>query len=221
MAGRSGFHTGFGVVARCWTRQSRRPGDRAALGAVDLELDQLVAVDPHRPGRVDLRDDAAVELEDAVRRVVGGRLVGLAVLVPAPRDVGGDVRGDRPDRREELLQHVVPVREHVDDDAAAVGRPVVPRRPLRGLPVALEDPVAELAAHRQDPAEEAAVDQPLELAQAGQEELVLHDAVLDAGRVGQPGQLDRAGQRLGGRLLGVDVLAGLDRRPGSPSPARW
>ena len=58
---------------------------------------------------------------------------------------------------------------------------VVPRRPLRRLPVAFEHPVAELAAHGQDAAEEAAVDQPLQLEQAGQQQLVLHDAVLDAG----------------------------------------
>jgi hypothetical protein len=35
--------------------------------------------------------------------------------------------------------------------------------------------------------------------------------VPDAGRVGRPGQLDRAAQRRRDRLLGVDVLAGVDR----------
>ena len=74
--------------------------DRGALGAVDLELDQLVAVDADRPGGVDLGDGAALELEDAVGGVVGGGVVGLAVLVPALRDVGGGVRLDglRPGR---------------------------------------------------------------------------------------------------------------------------
>ena len=51
----------------------------------------------------------------------------------------------------------------------------------------------------------------LELQQAGQEELVLHDAVLDAGGAGEPGELEPLLQRLGHRLLAVDVLAGGDR----------
>src|SRR6185312_16848680 len=62
--------------------------DRAAVRAVDLELDELPAVDAHGPAGVDLRDDAAVELEDPVGGVVGGGGVGAAVLV----DARGDVR---------------------------------------------------------------------------------------------------------------------------------
>ena len=57
VAGRSGFHTGFGVVRAVLDAAVAQARDRAALGAVDLELDQLVAVDPHRPGGVDLGDD--------------------------------------------------------------------------------------------------------------------------------------------------------------------
>jgi len=82
------------------------------------------------------------------------------------------------------------VAEHVDDDAAVVLLAVIPRRALRRLPpVALEDPVAELAAHREDPAEEAAIDEPLQLADPGQEQLVLHHAVLHAAPAREPRQL--------------------------------
>jgi hypothetical protein len=51
----------------------------------------------------------------------------------------------------------------------------------------------------------------LSLRRPGQEQLVLHDAVLDAGGVGEPGQLERAVEVSASRLLGVDVLAGVDR----------
>lgn len=105
------------------------------------------------------------------------------------------------------------MREHVDDDAAAVLAAVVPGRALRLLPVALEDPVAELAAHGKDPAEEAAVDEALQLEQAGQEQLVLDDAVLDALGPGEAGEFQGAVQAGGGGLLGVDVLARGDRLP--------
>ena len=56
VVGRSGFQTGFGVAARGWIAAAAQAGDGAAVGAVDLELDQLVAVDADGPGGVDLRD---------------------------------------------------------------------------------------------------------------------------------------------------------------------
>ena len=100
--------------------------------------------------------------------------------------------------------------QHVEDDAAVVFLAVVPRRPLRRLPVAFEHPVPELAAHRQDAAEESGVDQHLHLEQAGQPQLVLHHAVLDALGAGVAVHVER--RRRGGRdrLFHVHVLAGGD-----------
>ena len=187
--------------------------NRAAVGAVHLELHQFIPVDPHRPGGVDLRDDSAFQFEHRISGVVGSGLVALPVFVPAFRDVGGDARGHGAHRGEELLQDVVPVREHVQHDAAAVFGPVVPTGALRGLPVAFEHPVAELAADGQDAAEEPAVDEAAELEQAGEEELVLDDAVLHAGVAGQLGQFDGGTEVVGDRLFDVDVLARVDGAP--------
>ena len=157
-------------------------------------------------------DDAALELERRIGRVVGVGLVWLAVLVDALGNVGRAEAAHRLHRAEEIVEHVAPVAEHVENDAAAFGLAIVPARPLRRLaPVAFEHPVAELAAHREDAAEEAGVAQHPELAQAGQEQLVLHDAVLDAARVGELGHGDGLVERVGDRLLAIDVLAGLDR----------
>lgn len=178
------------------------------MGAVDLELDELVPVDPYRPGGVDLRDDAALQFEDPVGGVVGGGRVRFALLVPAARDVCGDVCRDGVDLAEQLVQDVLPVREHVDGDAAAVLGPVVPGGALRFLPVAFEDPVAELASHGEDLAEEAAVDESLQLQQAGKEDLVLDDTVLDAGALREAGQIEGAFEVGRRRLLRVDVLSG-------------
>ena len=136
------------------------------MGAVDLELDELTAVDANGPGRVDLGDDVALQLEDRVRGVVGGGGVLAALLVPALRDVGDGLGGHRLHPPEQVLQHVVPVREHVEHHAAAVLGAVVPARSLGGEQVALEHPVAELPAYREDPSEEPGVDQPLQLEQA-------------------------------------------------------
>src|SRR5699024_12681883 len=94
--------------------------DGAAPGADDLELDQLVAVHAHVPAGVHLHHGAALEAEHAVGGVVGGGGVLLALLVPAPPDVGGGLGVDVLDAAEQLLDDVVPVREHVRDDAAAV-----------------------------------------------------------------------------------------------------
>ena len=56
-----------------------------------------------------------------------------------------------------------------------------------------------------------------ELDQAGQEELVLDDADLDAGVARRAGERQRGLDVGGDRLLAVDVLAGGDRRPRRPA----
>src|SRR5699024_9637393 len=134
----------------------------------------------------------------------------LALLVPAPADVRGGLGVDVLDAAEQLLDDVVPVREHVRDDAAAVLAAVVPGGALRLLPVALVDPVAELTAHGEDLAEETGVDQAAQLEQTGQVELVVDDAAPRAVLLREPGQLAGVLEGLGGGLLGVDRLAGGD-----------
>src|SRR5699024_1236669 len=122
----------------------------------------------------------------------------LALLVPAPADLRGGLGVDVLDAAEQLLDDVVPVREHVGDDAAAVLAAVVPGGALGGLPVALVDPVAELAAHGEALAEEAAVDQAAQLAPAGQVALVVDHAVDVAVLLRVPRQLEGVIEGLGG-----------------------
>ncbi len=181
------------------------------MRAVDLKRHQVVAPDPHAPRRVDMRDRAAFELERRVRSIVGGGLVPLAVLVDTLGDMGRAQTGDAAHAAEQVVEHVAPVAQHVEDDAAAFFRLVVPRRPVDRLQVALEHPVAELAAHRQDASEEARVDQHLQLEQTGQPQLVLHHAVLDARLLRRAIQIERLGKIRSHRLFAVDVLAQGDR----------
>jgi hypothetical protein len=63
----------------------------------------------------------------------------------------------------DLFEYVVPVAEHVEGDATALFGTVVPAGSLRGLPVALEHPVAELTSNGKDASEEAAVDKAAQL----------------------------------------------------------
>src|SRR5258708_16878649 len=129
-----------------------------SMRAVDLEHQEVVATHPRAPGAVELRDDAAGELEGGIGGVIGIRPVGLALLVPTLGNVHDTPAAHRLDGAEEIVQHVAPMAEHVDDDAAALLLAVVPGRPLRRLPIALEHPIAEVALDREDAAEEAAVD---------------------------------------------------------------
>ena len=208
---RSGFQTDFGVVDRGLDLALAQAGNRGAVRAVDLQLEQLVAVHAHAPGRVHLHDQAAVELEHRVGGVLGGRVVGLAVLVDALRDVGRADRADRAHGAEDVVEHVAPVREHVADDPAPVLGAIVPRRPLRLRLRPGIDPVAELAAGGDDAPEEAGLHEPAQLQQAGQEELVLHDADLHAGVASVAGERERGLDVGRDRLLAVHVLAGGDR----------
>ena len=80
-----------------------------------------------------MRDHAAFEFEGRIGRVVRGRLVFLAVLVPALGDVPRAEAGHRLHLAEQIVEHVAPVADHIEDDAAAVLGAIIPRRPLRRL----------------------------------------------------------------------------------------
>ena len=132
------------------------------------------------------------ELEHAVGGVIGSALVGFAGLVDALWNVRGAGATDRLHRAKGVVENVAPMAVHVENDSAVVFLSVIPRGTLRGLPVAFEDPVAELSAHGEDAAEETGIDEAAQLANAGQEKLVLDDALLEAGFVSSMGQLDGA-----------------------------
>src|SRR5690606_16823684 len=68
-----------------------------------------------------------------------------------------------------------------------------------------------LAAHREDASEEALIDESLQLADAGEPEFVLHDAVLDPALAAEAGEAHGLGGLDGGGFFTVDRLAGLDR----------
>src|SRR5690606_32035107 len=89
---------------------------------------------------------------------------------------------DRAYLADQLVEDIAPMREHIEDQPAALGLLVVPARTLRGMHVAVEYPPAEIELHGEDAAEIAAVPQLGELLQAGQEQLVLNHAVLQPRR---------------------------------------
>ena len=121
---------------------------RRSFGAVHMNREQVVAAHAGCPRRVELRDNAFFQFKGGIRGIVGGAGIRLAGFVNALGNVGGSQARHGFDGREDIVQHVPPVAQHINDDAAAVFFAVVPRRPLgRNGIVTGENPVAELAAH--------------------------------------------------------------------------
>src|SRR5215211_9371461 len=125
-----------------------------AVSAVHLELDQLAAVDSDCPGGVDLSDHVIFQLEDRVGSVIGGGGVLAALFVPSLWDMGDGLGGYRLHLAEQILEHIVPVGEHVEDHAPAILGPVVPAGTLTGQEITLEDPVPELPTNGENASEE-------------------------------------------------------------------
>src|SRR6266705_5057137 len=121
-----------------------------------------------------MRDDIVREPKRRVSGIVCGRTVLIAAFIPAGRDMPRAEAGNALHFPEQVVEHVAPVAQHVEDDSAAVLLAVIPGGPLRGLLIALEYPVAELAPDREDPAEETGVTQRLDLQEPRQPQLVLH-----------------------------------------------
>src|SRR5713101_5962886 len=74
----------LGAEERPWRRDrgldeaAMQPSDRRAQGAVDLDLQEVVALHPVRPGRADLRQGAAFQFEDSKGVVLDIDVVGPA-----------------------------------------------------------------------------------------------------------------------------------------------
>ena len=129
-----------------------------------------------------MRDNPTLQQERGVRGIVRRARVGHCGLIPSLREVCRRQARDRPDRSEEVVEHVPPVTEHIHGDTAALLLAVVPGGTLRGDQVTLENPVTELAPHREDPTEEPPIPEAGELEEPRQPELVQHDAVLHPSR---------------------------------------
>ena len=120
-----------------------------------MEGDEVVTLDSRAPARVDLRNNAALELEGRVGRVVGVGGIAIARFVEALGDVCHAEARHGSNLAKQIIEHIAPVAQHIEDDAAAFRLAVVPARPLDRLQVALEHPIAELTAHREEAPEEA------------------------------------------------------------------
>ena len=188
--------------------------DRRAVGAVDVEGDEVVAAHARRPRHVDLRDDrlAVVALELARWRRRRRRRWPRRACRPRPsargcawrrgttptslRRTGCRARSASGTSCRGSCRRRLPCGSSTTGAGSAAGRPRTPSSRTR-------------TRTREHAAEEAGAAQHVELAQAGQEELVLHHAVLQARRLRPGARSRRASFEVGGdRLLAVDVLAG-------------
>src|SRR5712671_7373889 len=195
-----------GRFAKRLGEAARQARHGRATRTIHLECHQIIATHAYAPGTVEMRDDPAREPESRVRGIVGGCAVFAAVFTPAGRDVPRTEAGNALDFPEQVVEHVAPVAQHVEDDSSAVLLAVVPGGPLRGLVIALEYPVAELAPDREYFPEETGVAQRLDLQEPRQPELVLDDAVPDSRFFGRPVQVERLGERGRDGFLAVDVF---------------
>src|SRR3954447_21855465 len=132
-------------------------GHGGSLRSVYLNGEKVVSPHPHRPRGVEVRDDAALQLERGVRRIVGSALVWLSALVAPLRYMRRTQARHRLNLAEKVIEHITPMAQHVDDDAAAIFLAIVPRRPLTRYGVPFEHPVPEFTTNGKHPAEEAEI----------------------------------------------------------------
>ena len=196
-------------------------GDGRAVGAVDLEGEQVVAPHPRRPGREDGADGAALQLDQGRGVVLDVDLVALAALVDALRRRGRHRGDDAPHRARacsrsrsasaDTYRGSARRRRPCGSSSSAAGRRTsVPSNTHQ--PNSMRKPV--------DAAEEIRRRRARQLLQAGQAELVLDRAVLE------PARLHRA-QQAQAPCRPTAPPASRNRcacRPRSPFPAspwRW
>src|SRR5262249_36119982 len=124
-----------------------QPSDRRAKRTVDLQRQQIVTPHAHAPRAVEVSDDAALKLQRGVCRVLCGGLVLPVCFVPALAEMDRSKASDGLYFAEQVVEHVAPVEQHVEDNSAAFFPAVIPGRALCRLQIAFEYPVAEFAAN--------------------------------------------------------------------------
>ena len=73
--------------------------------------------------------------------------------------MGGPEASEGLNFAKKILDHILPVAEHIDDNAAVVLFAVIPRGALKLFVFASKNPIAKLTAHGEDFSEESSVDQ--------------------------------------------------------------
>ena len=99
----------------------------AAVCAIHLQTEHVVTVHSARPGRMNLRHNAALKLERDAGRVIAGACVSFTVFVKPFWNLGAGQGGERPNRGEQFLEQVMKMREHVEQQTTTVFRSVIPR----------------------------------------------------------------------------------------------
>ena len=122
---------------------------RRARSSVNLDLQQVVALDAARPGRADLRQYPARQFEDCKGGVFDIDAVPIADLVAALGHCRHVAARDGFDLAQQAIKDVAPMRKHIEDQAAARCLAVIPAGPLRRVGRAVEHPPAEIEPDRQ------------------------------------------------------------------------
>jgi len=148
---------------------------------------------------------AALEAERRVGGIVGG---GPCTCRPSRVEALRNIRGAETASRlstfaKEIVEHVAPVANHVEDDAAGPSSvAIIPRWPLRLLPAAFEpNPVNRIRPRTESiPAEEAGIPQECQPSSApAGTACPCNGAVLDAPGVGKPDDRHPASFEIGPR----------------------
>src|SRR5690606_17244763 len=100
--------------------------DSGSFGAVYLQGEQVVPSYTDRPRRIKLCNDATLQFECGIRRVIRSALVWLALLIDPLRNVGCAEAGNCFDISEYIVEQVTPVTEHVHNNAAVILLSIVP-----------------------------------------------------------------------------------------------
>ena len=103
------------------------------------------------------------------------------------------------------------MRKHIEHESPSIALAIIPAGPIGRLLVSVEHPASAFQPYFQDAPEPPGVAQQTQLAEARQEHLVLHRAVLHTDALRRAGQVQRLLQRARDRLFTVDMFSGFDR----------
>src|SRR5680860_8795 len=155
-------------------------------------------------------DNTAFEFKGRISGIIGGTLILISLFVDPLGNMGGPKAGYRFDVSKKVVQHIAPVAEHIDDNAAVLFLYIVPAWPLGGNGIALENPVPEFAANGKYLPKKTLFDESLDFQHPRKPKFILHYPVFQVVFFAEAVHFQNLFSGYARRFFAIDMLSGLD-----------
>src|SRR5262249_40429493 len=148
---------GVRCVDRALRETAHAPGHCRATTTIDLNHHCIVAAHASGPAIHDNSNGTALELEERMGGILDIDVIEPPALIHALWYRGCHQGADTDHWRSQPINHVAPMRHHIERNTTTLGTPVIPAGALAFLSLAIEDPRSRIDLDRENAAKKTGI----------------------------------------------------------------